>query len=194
MYTVIGGNRNRTFRVLWMLHELDVPFTHDPAGPRSEAVLAKSPLGKVPVLLEGDAVVTDSAAILTYLGDKHGLFTAPAGTLQRARQDAMTFRILDELDAVLWTAARHSFVLPEKMRVPAVKDSLKPEFARNVERLFAEFEGPYVMGDAFTIPDILLTHCGTWAINANFPDLPAAYTDYLSRTTARPAYVRTKET
>ena len=40
---------------------------------------------------------------------------------QRAKQDALLHRVNDEIDAVLWTAARHSFILPEAERVPAVK-------------------------------------------------------------------------
>lgn len=191
MYTVIGSLKTRTFRVLWMLNEMGVEYHHEPAPPRSDTVRAKSALGKVPVLLDGDDVIPDSTAILHYLADKHGALTAPAGTVARARQDAMTFRILDELEGLLWTAAKHAFVLPEAMRNPAVKDAMKQEFAMAAERLIGDIEGPFVTGDAFTVPDILLTHCGTWARNANFPALPQAFDDYLARTMERPAYVKT---
>ena len=78
------------------------------------------------------------------------------------------FCVLDEVDAVLWTAARHSFVLPEERRVPAVKDSLKWELSRNLDRMAARFEGPFVMGATMTIADIVLTHCLNWAHNAKF--------------------------
>ena len=187
-YTVVGSVRSRALRVLWMLEELGESFDHVAAPPRSEEVLKLSPLGKIPVLLDGDQVLTDSTAILTYLADKHGKFTAPAGTVARARQDGWTFRILDELDALLWTAARHSFILPEDQRVPEVKDSLKAEFAVNLERISQAMTGPYVMGEAFSLPDILLAHCGGWAMTAKFPDPPAAFRDYLDRVRARPAF------
>ena len=39
------------------------------------------------------------------------------------------------MDAVLWTAARHSFVLPEEHRVPEIKGPLRWEFARTCTRL-----------------------------------------------------------
>ncbi|MFZ5963502.1 glutathione S-transferase family protein [Thalassococcus sp. BH17M4-6] len=187
-YTVIGNTRTRTFRVLWMLEELGLAYDHQLAPPRADAVRRVSPLGKVPVLMDGDAAIPDSTAILTYLADKHGALTAPAGSIARARQDAMTFRILDELDAVLWTAARHSFVLPEDQRVPAVKDSLRAEYARNIAGIAAEIAGPFLMGDAMTVPDILLVHCANWAQNAKFPDAPPALHDYADRLRARPAY------
>lgn len=188
MYTLIGSTNSRAFRVVWMLHELGVPFEQIKAGPRSDEVLKYSPLGKIPVLLDGDAVIPDSAAILTYLADKHGALTAPAGTVARAQQDAMTFRILDEIDALLWTAARHSFVLPEEERVPEVKESLKREFARNLERITDEIKGPFLMGEQMTIPDILLCHCGGWARGAKFPDASDAFKAYAKRLRERPAF------
>lgn len=187
-YTLYGAVRSRTFRILWLLEELDVPYDHVPAGPQSAEVKAVSPLGKVPVLLDGEEVIPDSSAILTYLADKHGAFTAPAGTIARARQDAWTFRILDDVESLLWTAAKHSFVLPEAERVPDVKDSCKAEYTRNIARIFDEIEGPFLMGDDMTVPDIILVHCGGWAHNAKFPDAPPAFADYLSRLRARPAF------
>ncbi|MDU8912916.1 glutathione S-transferase family protein [Aestuariicoccus sp. MJ-SS9] len=189
-YTVIGALRTRAFRVLWMLEELGEPFEHIAAAPRTDEVRRHSPLGKVPVLLDGEAAIPDGTAILTYLADKHGAWTAPAGTLARARQDAWTFRILDEVDALLWTAARHSFILPEDERVPAIKDSVKAEYARNIARICDEMPGPYLMGEAPSVPDILLCHCGGWAQNARFPEPPEAFAAYLTRLRARPAFQR----
>jgi len=94
--------------------------------------------------------------------------TYPAGTVERARQDGVTHMVLDELDAVLWTAARHSFILPEDKRVPDIKDSLKWEFARNIERLSDVMKGPFLMGETMTIADIIAAHCLNWAYGAKF--------------------------
>jgi glutathione S-transferase len=135
MYTVIGSFRSRAFRVLWAVEELGLDYEHLPESPRSESVLKHNPSGKIPVLLDDGEAVTDSTAIMTYLADKHGALTFAAGTLNRARQDAWTNQILDDIDAVLWTAARHSFILPEEMRLPAIKDSLKWEYERNLKRI-----------------------------------------------------------
>jgi glutathione S-transferase len=121
MYTVTGSPMSRTFRVIWALEEMGLPYELNPASPQSPEVLALNASGKVPVLQEDGEILTDSTAIITYLADKHGKLTAPAGTLARARQDAMTQLCLDELDAVLWTAARHSFALPKDQRVPEIK-------------------------------------------------------------------------
>lgn len=190
-YTVLGSPKNRGMRVIWMLEELEQPYTLQTDPPRSDAVRALNPLGKVPVLLDGDAVLTDSVAILTYLADKHGALTFPAGTVARARQDGRTQFILDEMDSLLWVAARHSFILPEDLRVPEIKPSLKWEFEQAVARFEILLgDGPFLMGDTMTIADIVAAHCGSWAVAARFPMESARFRAYVDRLRARPAFAR----
>ena len=190
MYDVIGSRASRTFRVLWLLEELGIEYNHLAVAPRSSEALAANPSGKIPALRAEGVVLTDSVAIMTFLADKHQALTHPPGTHTRARQDALTHRILDEIENLLWTAARHTFVLPEEQRVPAVKDSLKWEFAQNLESLSTAMEGPFLQGDKMTIADILLTHCLSWAGKAGFPDVGKKLGDYLAQMTARPAFQR----
>lgn len=187
-YHLYGSVQSRAFRVIWALQEMGLAYEHTPTGPRDAAVIALNPSGKVPVLVADGQALTDSTAILTFLADKHGQLTYPPGTLERARQDGLTQMILDEIDGTLWTASRHTFVLPEAMRVPAIKEPLKWEYARSCARLAQAMEGPFVMGDTMTIPDIILTHCLGWAISAKFPSDEPKLRDYLDRMRARPAY------
>ncbi len=191
MYTVIGTVSSRAARVLWMLEELGEPYEHIPAPPRSEGVTAFNPAGKVPVLVEDGTPITDSTAIIQYLADKHGKLTHPAGTLDRARQDSLTQFLLDEFDAALWMAARHSFVLPEELRHAAIKNTLRWEFERSQRTLVHRMgDGPFLMGERMTVPDIILTHCGNWALSAKFPIVEHRLTEYLDRIRQRPAYHR----
>jgi len=190
MYEVIGPKNTRAFRVLWMLEELGLDYRHLDAAPRSEALRAHNPTGKAPVLLVDGEAIIDSTAIITFLADKHGALTYPAGTLERARQDALTHFVLDEMDAVLWTAARHSFILPEEKRVPAVKDSLKWEFERSQKVLLERMgDGPFLTGEKITVPDIIAAHCVPWAMVSKFPLLDA-FKAYGKRLSSRPAYER----
>ncbi len=192
MYTVIGKPMTRTFRVLWALEEMGLPYELNPASPQSADVVSLNPSGKVPVLQDDDETITDSTAIITYLADKHAQLTALAGTPARARQDAMTQMCLDEVDALLWTAARHSFALPPQLRMPEVKTSLKWEFARNLNRIGQQIKGPYLMGEEFTIADIVLGHCLNWSISAKFPIESQAVLDYGKRLRAREAHQRVR--
>ena len=85
----------------------------------------------------------------------------------------MLFWLIDEFDAILWAAAKHSFVFPEDQRVPVIKDSLKAEFGRSATQLANRLDGPFLMGDAITVPDLLAVHCINWSIGAGFDPVDA---------------------
>jgi glutathione S-transferase len=191
-YKVIGGIKSRTLRVLWTLEELGLEYDHVPALPRSDDVTRFSPAGKIPVLVVDHVPITDSVAIMTYLADKHAALTFAPGTIDRARQDSLTNFILDEFDQLLWTAAKHSFVLPEDRRVPGVKDTAKWEFERAQHALIPRMseDGPFLMGDTMTIADILLAHCGGWAVTAKFPIVEPRFRDFVTMMRDRPAFAR----
>ena len=188
MYTVFGGVASRTFRVLWALEELGQPYTHVAAAPRSDEILVHNPLGKIPALLDGDSAISDSVAIMTYLADKHAALTAPAGTIARAQQDAMTLWLIDELDATLWMAAKHKFILPEADRVPEIHPFLKQDFEAKLEIFSGRIAGEFVMGDEITVPDILAVHCLNWAMGAKFPTGNDSVVAYAKRLRAREAF------
>lgn len=188
MYHVYGSAKTRGFRPVWMMEELGLEYEHTPCIPHAKEVRALNPSGKVPVMVADGRAITDSAAMLTYLADHHGKLTSPAGTIERAEQDTLTHQILDELDAVLWATARHTFVLPEDKRVPAVKATMAWEYERNLNRIVDRIQGPWLMGEEFTVPDILLTHCMRWAQSAKFSAGSDAAQAYFERATARPAY------
>ncbi|MFT6775255.1 MAG: glutathione S-transferase [Paracoccaceae bacterium] len=190
MYTVVGSPFTRTMRVLWMLEELGQSYELTPAKPHSPEVLAVNPSGKVPVLVVDGVGITDSLAIITYLADKHGALTYPAGTLDRARQDGFSQFAADVLEGPLWTAARHGFILAEEERVAAVRPVCKAEFQRGLvvlEKILGD--GPYLMGETFTIPDLLVGHLANWAENGSKWELPATgkVAEYLARVRSRPA-------
>ena len=193
MYTVVGHPRSRAMRLIWMLEELAQPYEIEPAAPQSDRARAVNPLGKIPALVvDGGDVLTDSTAILQFLADRHGALTHPAGTIPRARQDAALHFALDEIEGALWTAAKHLKILPEARRVPEVAPACRGEFdvamARLADRVGA---GPWIMGETFTVPDVLIGHCLGWAERGMDWSLPdGAVTDAAARLRARPAFAR----
>lgn len=195
MYKLIGSPKTRAFRVLWMLEELGVDYEVEPADPHSDAVLAVNPSGKVPALLADGEAIIDSVAICQFLADRHGKFTFPAGSLDRAQQDSWTQFALDDVDSVLWFDAKNIFVLPEELRSDTARKACRYDFDRAVTVLETRLgDNIYVMGETFTVPDLILGHCGGWAINGagwNFASKPVA--DYIARVRARPACVRALE-
>lgn len=191
MYTVVGTIKTRALRVIWLLEELGQPYRHIAASPGSAEAVAYNPTGKVPVLKVDAAFITDSVAIMTFLTDKHGQFTHPAGTVDRARQDSFTLFVLDELESLLWTSARHSFILPEDRRLHAIKPVLHWEWARSLQTLHNLLgDNQFLTGAKMTVPDILLSHCLSWAVIAKFPPPDQRLIEFQSAMQTRPAYAR----
>ncbi|NNM01005.1 MAG: glutathione S-transferase family protein [Gammaproteobacteria bacterium] len=188
MMTLIGSPKTRAFRVLWMLEELDVEYELIDAQPRSAEALAVNPSGKVPALRVDEGVITDSVAICQYLADRYQRLTAPAGTYERAVQDGYTQFAVDDMDGILWTKAKHVFVVPEDMRVE-VGPACRWDFGRAMDAFAKRLGGKkYVMGDEFTVPDLVIGHCAGWAQQAGMEWPAGAVTDYFERVRSRPAF------
>ncbi len=194
MYKVIGSPKSRALRVMWALEELGQDYEVYPVAPRSDEILAHNPSGKIPALMTDEGVLQDSVAIVQYLADRHGGLTYPGGTVARARQDAMSQWIVSEIDAALWLKAKHSFVLPAEHRVEDVKKTAEWEFGQAMAMLERmKGDRPYLAGDMFTVPDLLVSHCAGWALSAKMPVPGGAFGDYLKSLRKRPAMQRVME-
>ena len=91
MITVHHLNNSRSQRILWMLEELGVPYVvkryeREPSMQAPASLRAVHPLGKSPVITDGDRTIAESGAILEYLIDVHGngRLKPAAGTAERA--------------------------------------------------------------------------------------------------------------
>lgn len=192
MLTVIGPKGGRVFRVVWTLEELGLPYQHDIARPHSEGMYAVNPLGQAPALRVGEAVLTDSLAIMNYLADRSGDLTFQPGTPERAQMEARINFVLTEMEAPIWLMARHGFVLPKEARAPGMRAVAEADFAR-AEAKFATLLGDaeFFGGNAFSLADIFAADLARWAVQAKVPLKTDAFRDYAERMATRPAYVRT---
>ena len=198
MLTLYGRFPSRSNRAHWALEELEVPYTFYQvdfaAGDTdSPAFRSLNPGGKVPVLTDGDLVLTESGAICNYLGDRHpalGLTPSP-GSPDRARYDQWMFFAQSELEQPLWTKAKHKFVLPREWRVKGLEDTVAWEFQRAAEVLAKGLgDNEFIVGDRFTMADIMLTHTLGWAKAANMEIRQRNLLDYANRNFGRPAVNR----
>ncbi|MXU64834.1 glutathione S-transferase family protein [Oceanomicrobium pacificus] len=194
MYKLVGTPRSRTIRVAWALEELEQPYDWIPAGPRSEEARALNGTGKIPVLVADGEALSDSVAIIQFLADGHGGLTHAPGSIARARQDAMTQFACEEVEGPLWTMSKARYVHPEEMRMPEVEPVAQYEFGLAMKTLAARLgDKDYVTGDAPTVPDLILGHCGGWAVNAVFAVPDGIVADYFKRVRSRPALARAME-
>ncbi len=190
---VVGTGLDRSLRVCWALEEMDVDYDLIFAKPGSDQAKKYNPTGKVPALILDGKTYTDSVAIMTFMADRESKFTFQAGTADRMVQDGHIQFLNEEFDALLWTAAKQSFVNPPEQRVPEIKPILKWEFDRSLSRLENRLKGDFLMGDKMTIADIMAVHCLNWAFSAKFSKPSQVLLNYSKRLRSRPAYQRAIE-
>ncbi|MBO6900864.1 MAG: glutathione S-transferase family protein [Rhizobiaceae bacterium] len=193
MYKAVGSPGSRLTRVTWMLEELDETYGIVKAKQHSDVMYRYNPSGKIPALVDGDLVLTDSAAICFYLSDKHadkGL--GPNSVEERGRMLSWLFFAQAELEAPLWNKLKHRLILPDELRVD-VGPWAKMEFGREIATLEKRLgDSEFAMGVRFTAVDVILGHCGQWARGARFEIASDSVNSYFDRVLSRPALARAK--
>tara|TARA_B100000446_G_scaffold98734_1_gene92527 strand:+ start:80 stop:706 length:627 start_codon:yes stop_codon:yes gene_type:complete len=197
-----GMQQSRSFRCLWALEEAGIEYEYipvklktepeDPDSAKNPKYLALNVQGKVPTLVSDDLVLTESVAILNYIGrcaPDSGLLPNASMALY-AKLDEMIAFVLAELEQPLWSKGKHMFALPEDHRIPQMFETAKFEFAKAINTLDHLLnEGEFAIANSFTIADILLAQTFNWAIRFEF-DLPQKYIELRDRHYARPAAKR----
>jgi glutathione S-transferase len=195
-----GYRNGRTLRAAWALEEVGAEYEYVEVDlmrgeGREPWFLAINPAGKVPVLIDGGQVITESAAICMHLAEKYpaSRLLPPVGSPERTECYKWISFILMELDVPLWTIAKHRFALPKERRVPAVIESAKWEFNVAVRILEAGLnQRRFLVGDTFTVADILAGHTLSWAKSARF-ELARDLDRYLGSLLARDAAKRGRD-
>ncbi len=205
---------SRSQRVLWLLEELGLPYevrryARDPktmlAPPELAAV---HPLGKSPVITDGDVVVAESGAIVEYLVDTHGggqLKPVSGTPAHRQYVYGLHFAEGTAMPPLLMSLVFHkvrSAKMPFFARPIArgIADQVEKSFLRpNLERQYAFMEAElsgreWFAGDAFSAADVQMSFPLEAAqaragLDARYPRLTA----WLARIHARPAYQRALE-
>lgn len=214
MITVHHLNDSRSQRILWLLEELELEYEvkcyqRDPrtllAPPELKAI---HPLGKAPILTDGEVVVAESGAIIDYLAEHYGngRFIPPRGTPERLRythflhytEGSMMAPLLLKLVFDRVETSRMPFFIKPVARMIAAKVKrgyVQGQIALHLNYLEAELaHRPWFAGSEFSAADIQLgfalevaqTRAG---LDARYPRL----LDFLSRIQARPAYVRAQQ-
>ena len=194
-----SNNLSRGRMVHWLLEELGVPYQvrwldFGPAM-KAEDFLAINPMGKVPALQHGEAIVTETAAILTYLADTFadkGLLPA-TGSPARAAFYRWMFFIAGPLEA----ATCAEFL---GWQVPATtpRETPGPAFAGfgSLSLTLDTVEShlrthPYVCGEQFTAADIYMaSHLGFGMFYTKAYAPRAVFSEYVTRMLQRPAKQR----
>ena len=211
MIVVHHLENSRSQRVLWLLEELDVPYEvrlykRDPQSMLAPAALRQvHPLGKSPVITDGEITVAESGAIVEYLLDAHGnnRLRPAAGTPERRRftywlhfaeGSAMPPLLMKLIFDRLRSAPVPFFIKPV---VKGIADKVTAGFiAPNITAQLAFMESelagrPWFAGSEFSAADVQMSFpleaaAARAGLDSHYPKL----LDWLARIHARPAYQR----
>jgi glutathione S-transferase len=183
----------RSIRARWTLQELGVDF--EPirvnllAGEhRRPEFLEINPAGKIPVLVDGDLVLTESVAIVLYLAEKYsdkGLL--PAGFEERAQVNRWLLFAATELEQPLWRISRHTALYSEEQRLRGDVILASGEFKEMASVLEKHMQGrQFVAGDSVTVADFVMAYTLDWGNEAKLLDGCPGLLAYMKRMYARP--------
>ncbi|MFC3459939.1 glutathione S-transferase [Massilia haematophila] len=209
MITVHHLNNSRSQRILWLLEELGLEYEikkyqRDPktmlAPPELKAV---HPLGKSPVITDGDTVVAESAAIVEYLVERYGngRLAPTAGTPEKlkytyflhfAEGSAMSPLLMKLVFDRVENGPMPFFVKPIARAIARkVKDGfVNPNIRAQLDYLESELAArPWFAGQEFTAADIQMSFpleaaTARGGLGAQYPKLSG----FVQRIHARPAY------
>lgn len=190
MLTLFHAPQSRSSRLVWLVEELGADVTieycdiqrmdgsggRDPKNPH--------PDGKVPALVHDGVLVTESHAVAVYL---NGLYPQaglgfPPDAPERGALLTWLWWGVGELEPALW-----SHMKGETATDPRAKARYDAATTRLLEALWV---GPYLMGERFTLADVMIGSALSWA-RAYLPDSPLL-DDYAARLAARPAFQRAR--
>ena len=190
----------RSFRPLWALEELGLPYELKllPFPPRFHArdYLDENPLGTIPLLVDGETRMTESSAMIEYLSMRHG-----NGALSVRPDEAGYGAYLNGLlygEATLTIpqtlVLRYTRLEPEDRRNPQVAGDYARWFLARLRGLDARLEtAPFVAGERFTGADISVAYALLLAETLDLSEqFSPAVTAYWARMRDRPAFARAK--
>jgi glutathione S-transferase len=180
---------SRASVVVWMLEEIGVPYELEfidlmKGAHKAPEILALNPMGKLPILVENDLVVTESAAIGLYLADRHSL-----GKLAPAPDDPARGTYLR------WSLFAPSVIEPGCIAKGA-KWEFKPSQAGwgDYEAMLGTMEkalkGDFLLGNRFSMADIIFGGTVRFMLKFKMIEERPAFVAYSERLAARPALQR----
>ena len=197
MIKLYGTPPTRALRAMWLLNELDlaheiIPIDLGAGEQLTPDFLALNPAAKLPVLVDGELVVSESASIQLYLADKYG-DRFPGGGLipdtpeERGRMYHWLFFLMTEIEAPLWRIALHNFIYAPEEKSEAEIALAKRDAKRMIAVLEQHMQGrDFIVGEQVTVADFNAAFTLDWANEEGLLDDAPALGAYLKSMYARP--------
>lgn len=178
--------------VRWILEELgvdyDVVVKEFGGTMKAPDYLAINPMGKVPALVHGNTVVTEVAAICTYLADRfpQGHLAPALDSPERGTFCRWMFFIAGPFEMAA-TATKYGWTI-NRDNAQAVGCGLTPDTVTTLESALQQ--GPYLCGTQFTAADILAACSLGWFMEQKVVAPRPVFREYVDRLQKRPAAIR----
>ncbi len=191
----------RSFRPLWMLEELGLPYElilHDfPPRLHDEAFLAINPLGTVPAFLDGEVCMTESAAICQYLAARHPEAGLDVTCQDPAYGDYLNFLHFGEATLTFpqTLVLRYGQFEPPERRLPQVVEDYSRWFLSRLRTLEPRLATRrWLCAERFTAADVSVGYALLLASHLGLEErFKPNVRDYWSRLQAREAFRRALE-
>jgi glutathione S-transferase len=194
MIVVHHLNESRSQRVLWLLEELGLPYDikfyqREPRTNLAPPELKNiHPLGKSPVITDGDRVVAESGAIIDYIIRRHGGGRLQPDPAEPAYDEYVQWLHYAEGSAVLPLVMKGIAERAGKWLAPLSRHA-NGEIGLHLEYIDHSLAGrPFLLGDSLTGADVQMSFVGELAgvsvDRSAYPNLDA----WVRRLHARPAY------
>ena len=150
----------RSFRALWALEEMRLPYElvvmPFPPRARYEGYRSLNPLGTVPVMFDGESRMTESAAMCHYLGAKYGPTDLVVRPDEPAFADYLNFLHMGEATLTFpqTIVLRYTRLEPPERRVPRAAEDYRIWFLARLKAASTLMGKRYVCADRFTMADI----------------------------------------
>lgn len=188
----------RSFRPLWALEELELPYDLKvlPFPPRAlkREYLEINPLGTIPAFFDGDAPrMTESAAICQYLGDRYGKGTLGVGVDDPAYGAYLNWLHFGEATLTFpqTLVLRYGRFEPPERRIPQAAEDYGKWFLARARAITPMLENEFICAGRFTMADISVGYAFMLAKNTGlFDSLEPAARAYWERLSARPGFAR----
>jgi glutathione S-transferase len=195
MIRVHHFRHSRGLRVVWQCEEMGLPYQIVPASmPASADYLALNPAGGVPFLEdEGGVAINESTAIMLYLATQYGPSPLLPGKGDPALAKVLQFVVFGEASLAMSATVQMSarFRAPDDQKqnwsVQAAHTRMGDCLAFTAK---AVGDGPYLVGDRFTLADISAGYAIGLGRNYLGYQLPANLLAYHDRLMQRPAFQR----
>lgn len=186
--------RSRSTRVLWLLEELGIPFDLTVMSrdtKQTPEYRALHPLGRAPALEEEGGPVFESGALILHIADQNldaGLI-APLGSHERALQYQWCFFGMTDSEGALMDIARQLWGSSEADR--GIIERAAARFVATAEVVESALgDDDYLVGNSFSVADIVVGSVLGFARTGEITELPAGVVPYVDRLEARPARQR----